>query len=86
LSHRLPVHSTVRSLGPGNCRAPHRVGFIAEEAADLGLAQWVDYDDEGPEAFSYGLWVVALQAIVQSQAARIDDLEARIAPIEPPGT
>lgn len=63
-------------------KAPHRVGFIAEEAADLGLAQWVDYDEEGPEAFSYGLWVVALQAIVQSQAARIDDLERRLTAVE----
>lgn len=64
--------------------APLRVGFIAEEAADLGLAQWVDYDKDGPESFSYPLWVVALQAIVRDQQARIEALEARVAALEPP--
>lgn len=58
--------------------APVRVGFIAEEAADLGLAQWVEVDKDGPESFSYPLWVVALQAIVRDQQARIEALEARL--------
>lgn len=58
--------------------APTYVGFIAEEAADLGLDDWVTTDDEGPESFAYAHWGVALQAVAQRQAAQIEDLERRL--------
>ena len=37
-----------------------------------------------PKAFSYPLWVVALQAIVREQHRRIVDLEARLTTVETP--
>jgi hypothetical protein len=55
------------------------VGFIAEEAADLELDAWVTSDAEGPEAFDYPQWVVALQAIALHQHDRIRALESRVA-------
>ena len=62
--------------------APEHVGFIAEEAADLGLDEFVTRDDEGPEAFSYAGYVVGLQAIVRHQAQQIADLTARLERLE----
>lgn len=70
--------------------APTHVGFIAEEAADLGLDLWVTDDDDGlPEAFSYASWCVAQQAVIQEQhgtlqqqAALIADLTARVTALE----
>ena len=62
---------------------PWYVGFVAEEAAALGLEHWVIRDDSGdPFSFAYDYWVVALQAIARAQAARIDALEGRVAAIE----
>jgi hypothetical protein len=65
--------------------APEHLGFIAEEAADLGLEQFVTRDDEGPEAFSYAGYVVGLQAIVRHQAEQIADLTARLERLEQAG-
>lgn len=62
--------------------APEHVGFIAEEAADLGLDEFVTCDDEGPEAFSYAGYVVGLQAIVRHQAQQIADLTERLERLE----
>lgn len=64
--------------------APTYVGFIAEEAAELGLDDWVTSDDDGPEAFSYATWAVALQAVVRQQAQQIADLTARLDALESP--
>lgn len=55
------------------------VGFIAEEADELGLGDWVTYDREGPEAFSYAGWVVALQIVVRKQQEQIDRLTDLVA-------
>lgn len=60
--------------------APTHVGFIAEEAADLGLDLWVSRDEAGdPESFAYPLWGVAQQAVIQAQQAQIDALTAQVA-------
>lgn len=60
-------------------RTGHRyVGFIAEEAHDLGLGEWVTYDAEGPWSFAYDFWVVALQAIARDHADRLAAVESRL--------
>lgn len=53
------------------------VGFIAEELHDLGLGQFVVYDEAGdPEAISYDRLSVALLAVVKDQERRIAALES----------
>lgn len=70
--------------------APTHAGFIAEEAADLGLEHWVTRDQDGePESFSYAQFCVAQQAVIQQQANTIADLSKRVARLEaatPPTT
>jgi hypothetical protein len=74
------ARAEVDELGDG---APTRAGFIAEEAAALGLDQWVTYDAEGkPEAFAYSQWCVAQQAVIQQQQSAIQDLTARLEALE----
>lgn len=83
-----------RSLSPVEDSDETFVGFIAEEADELGLGHWVGYDDEGrPDSFSYPSWVAALQKIARHQrdqlaaqadqiaalSARLDALEDRAA-------
>lgn len=59
--------------------SPWYVGFIAEEAEELGLEPWVTRDKDGAVfGFGYDQWVIALQAIVQSQQRRIEALEQKI--------
>lgn len=60
------------------------VGFIAEEAADLGLERWVYRrpEDKKPESFGYVEWTSALQKICQSQQRQIDELMHRVATLE----
>lgn len=60
------------------------VGFIAEEAAEVGgLEYWVVRTTGGkPASFRYDRWVVALQAIARAQADQIADLTTRIANLE----
>lgn len=62
--------------------APMHVGFIAEEAADLGLHLFVTSDEEGPEAFEYATYVAGLQAVVRHQAAQVAALTARVVALE----
>jgi len=59
--------------------APTHVGFIAEEAADLGLDAWVSEDEQGPESFAYAQWCVAQQAIIRRQQEQLDSQAAQIA-------
>jgi hypothetical protein len=55
---------------------PREIGFIAEEAEALGLTDWVVYGTDGlPFSFDYFKWVVALQALVRDQHARLLALE-----------
>ena len=54
-------------------------GFIAEELDALGLGLFVEYDNEGrPDAIHYDRLTVALLAVIQDQAARLDVLAARL--------
>jgi hypothetical protein len=58
-------------------------GFIAEELHDAGLGGYVTYDSEGlPDGVQYSAYVSALQAVVRSQAERIDSLESRLLALE----
>lgn len=76
MPRRFKMRSDVRKLGRDD--APEYVGFIAEDAANLGLEDWIVRDEDGPEAFSYAMWVVALQAIVQEQQSAIDSLSTQV--------
>lgn len=56
------------------------VGFIAEQAADLGLDHWVARDDDGqPIGFNYATWPVAQQAILRNLHTRVLALEGATA-------
>jgi hypothetical protein len=51
------------------------IGFIAEEAEDLGLEQWVTRDRDGEVfGFDYMRWVVALQAVAREDREQIKTL------------
>jgi hypothetical protein len=59
------------------------VGFIAEDAEQLALTPWVVYDQDGEVvSFDYFKWVVALQAVCQSQQGAIEVLTARVEALE----
>ena len=60
------------------------VGFIAEEAADLGLDRWVGRrkEDNKPEAFSYLAWTAVLQKVCQQQQRDIDELKHQVATLQ----
>jgi len=59
------------------------VGFIAEDADELGLSHWVDYDEEGkPAAFDYPFFVAALQMVNRAQQEEINDLRTRLEGLE----
>ena len=61
---------------PGTER--RHVGFIAEELDEIGLGQFVVYDEQGrPDAISYDRLSVALLAVVKDLAARVEALEQR---------
>lgn len=58
-------------------------GFIAEEVHDIGLSQFVQYDDQNrPDALAYGNMVSLLTKAMQEQQAVIEDLKARVAALE----
>lgn len=59
------------------------VGFIAEELHDLGLTQFVVYDDEDkPEAIAYDRLSAALVTVAQDQQRQIDALSERLDALE----
>lgn len=78
---RFRMKADVEELGDD---APWQVGFIAEEAAELGLEQWVtrNSDDGEVEAFDYATYTVALQAAVRSLNAANQSLSERVAALE----
>jgi len=58
-------------------------GFIAEEVHDIGLTQFVQYDDQNrPDALGYGNMVSLLTKAIQEQQAMIENLKARILTLE----
>ena len=62
---------------------PYYTGFIAEEAHELGLTDWVEYDAEGtPVSFGYANWGVALQAVARKQRDQIEELQAENTALE----
>jgi hypothetical protein len=63
--------------------APVAYGFIAEELHELGLTEFVDYDELGdPFSIEYSKYVVALQAVVKHQASQIQSLSDRLDALE----
>ena len=59
------------------------VGVIAEQLLELGLDQFVFFDDAGqPAGVHYEMLSVAVLKLVQAQADRLDSLEARVAKLE----
>lgn len=67
----------------GDPDAPRHVGFIAEELHEAGLAEFVEYDDEGrPDAIQYDRLSVGLLSVVKAQQAQLDALSARLDALE----
>lgn len=63
------------------------IGFIAEELHELGLTQFVEYDDQDrPNAIRYDRLTVALHALAESQQEQIDGLTRRVEALESPTT
>lgn len=63
--------------------APREVGFVAEELHDLGLADFVDYDEAGlPASIRYDRLTAALVPLLQQQQAQIAALAERVAALE----
>ena len=59
------------------------VGVIAEQLLELGLDQFVFFDDAGkPAGVHYEMLSVAVLRLVQAQADRLDSLEARLEKLE----
>jgi hypothetical protein len=57
--------------------------FIVDELEDAGLSAWVAYDENGVgKGINYDFLVVALQAVVKAQDARLTALEARVNALE----
>ena len=58
-------------------------GLIAEEVHDAGLAEFVDYNEEGqPDAIHYSNMVSLLTKALQESIAKIEALEARVTALE----
>jgi len=61
-------------------------GFIAEEVHDAGLTEFVEYDKDGlPDALAYGNMVALCVKAIQEQQAMIESLAARITDLEAKG-
>lgn len=71
---------------PADAGTGYYPGFIAEEAHDLGLTDFVSYRTvEGasiPDGFRYSEYTAALAKVVREQQARLNDLETRLANLE----
>jgi len=60
-----------------------QIGVIAEELVELGFDEFVYFDDEGnADGVAYEKLALALIPVVQSQAARLDAVEARLQKLE----
>jgi Chaperone of endosialidase len=67
--------------------APTAIGFIAEQAVEIGLELFVAFEkDENdnlePDNFKYTDYIAGLHSVVQQQQAIIEDLSARISILE----
>lgn len=62
---------------------PEDIGVIAEELEELGLTDFIYFDDEGiPDGVAYEKLALALIPVIQEQQARLDSLEARMSKLE----
>jgi hypothetical protein len=59
-----------------------QIGVIAEELHDLGLHDFVIYDNDEPIAVHYDKLALAALIAIQAQSARLDTLEARLEALE----
>ena len=60
-------------------------GLIAEEVHDIGLTEFVEYNDSNePDALHYGNMVALLTKAIQEQQELIEDLKSRIEVLETP--
>ena len=58
-------------------------GLIAEEVHDVGLTEFVQYNEEGePDALAYSNMVSLCIKAIQEQQTLIESLTARIAALE----
>ena len=68
---------------PPNEFSPLETGFVAEEAEELGLNKWVEYNESGEvEGFFYMNWIAAQQAMIRHQQEKILNLEEKLASFE----
>jgi hypothetical protein len=60
-----------------------QLGVIAEELVELGLEQFVFFDEQGqPDGVAYEKLALALLPLLQAQADRLDAFEARLTELE----
>ena len=58
-------------------------GFIAEEVHEIGLTEFVDYNEEGqPESLAYANMVSLLTKALQEAVAKISTLESEVATLK----
>jgi hypothetical protein len=58
-------------------------GFIAEDVHDIGLTNFVEYnDDNQPDAVHYGNMVALMTKAIQEQQEKIEILEAEVAALK----
>lgn len=63
--------------------ARREVGFVAEELDELGLGDFVEYDEDGrPSSIRYDRVSAALIPVVQQQQDQIDELSRRLDAVE----
>lgn len=61
---------------PDETTRTHEIGFIADEAHELGLTDFVFYDVGGEVfSFDYSRWTVALQVVARAQREEINTLK-----------
>lgn len=60
-----------------------QIGVIAEELVELGLSEFVHFDNEGQaEGVAYEKLALALIPVVQKQSAQLEAIEARLSKLE----
>lgn len=59
------------------------VGFIAEELEEIGLTQFIEYDENGqPDSIAYDRITVALIDIIKEQESRLSEIEDRLSMLD----
>lgn len=77
---RFKYNSEINQYGDS---APYHLGFIAEQAQELGLEHLYLTDEQGiPDYFAYEKLSLYLFAKIKDQSSKIKDLESRLAALE----